>query len=243
MRLKRRYKLFKINSTEICFDPICFVPLGITAYALSYYSAFLLKIDFPSVESIVLGIIAAFSFFFFNTLHELAHILIAKKYGLSMKQITLLMGRMDSHMSGTPENWWQEFSTAIFGSLINLIFALLFVHLKGLFTMPEISLSNEFLLLIDYLIFTNIVIGIFNIMIPVLPLDGGHIMRSVLWGISKNYTFATRFTLRFNNVLGILLTAFGLIMGEYFYVLGFLGVFILYQSRREQKKFHKYGKT
>ncbi|MDA2936363.1 hypothetical protein MYX06_04060 [Patescibacteria group bacterium AH-259-L05] len=243
MRLKRRYKLFKVNSTDIHFDPVWFIPFGITAYALSYYSTFLLKMNFPSAKLIILGIIASFSFFFFGTLHELAHIVIGEKYGLSMKRITLFMGRMDSHMSGTPQNWWQEFSTALFGSLINFLLVFIFVHIKEMFIALGISLSPEFSLLLDYFILINIIIGIFNIMIPVLPLDGGRIMRSVLWGLSKNYIFATRFTLRFNNILGIMLAAFGIIMGEYFYVLGFVGVFILYQSRREQKKLHKYGET
>lgn len=241
MRLKRRYKLFKINSAEICFEPVWFIPFGITSYALSYYSSYILGIDFPSIMMIMIGIIASFSYFFFSTIHELAHVFIAKQYGLEMRRIALFMGRMDSHISSTPENWWQEFSTAIFGSLINALFAFLFVHIKETLIMFGISLSTEMLLLINYLIFINVIIAVFNLIIPALPLDGGRILRSLLWAITKDYTLATTISLWISIVFGIFVTAFSLVLGGYFYVFGFIGIFILYSTRREQKKLRKYG--
>lgn len=239
MCIKQGYKLFKINSTEIYFDPIWIIPFSITSYALSYYSAFMLDIELYSAKPILIGITASFSFFLFSTLHELAHIVIAKKYGLSMKRITFLLGRMDSHISGTPKNWWEEFSVSLFGPIVNLIFVFLFVHLKSMFIVLEISLSNELSLLINYFILINIAIGMFNVLIPALPLDGGRIMRAMLWALTKNYTLATTITLWINALLGIILVAFSIILGGHFYIMGFIGIFILYQSRREQKKLYQ----
>jgi CBS domain-containing protein len=72
---------------------------------------------------------------------------------------------------------------------------------------------------IGYLVWINIALAIFNL-IPAFPLDGGRVLRSVLWGFRKNLQWATRVTSRLGSGFGILMIVFGL----YFIIRGqFIG--------------------
>ena len=65
----------------------------------------------------------------------------------------------------------------------------------------------ELLIALDYLAFLNLMLAIFN-MIPAFPLDGGRVLRSLIWMFSGRVGFATRIAATIGQGLGLLLMAY-----------------------------------
>jgi len=133
------------------------------------------------------GLVTGVLFFASVLLHELAHSLVAIRRGLPVRDITLFIFGGVSEISEEPETPATEFLMALVGPLTSLV-------LGGLFLAASIVLrgGGEFLFaLCLYLGEINISLGLFNL-IPGFPLDGGRVLRSILWHRSRNLPRATR---------------------------------------------------
>src|SRR5579864_1611916 len=112
-------------------------------------------------------------------LHELAHSLVARRRGLPVQSITLFIFGGVSNIEREPPSPGIEFQLAFVGPLTSLVIGvacfLLQVPLRGSNTPLEGILY--------YLAVTNILLGLFNLM-PGFPLDGGRVLRSIIWTIT-----------------------------------------------------------
>jgi len=147
-----------------------------------------------------LAIIASLLFFGSVLLHELAHSLVAKARGLPVRRINLFLFGGVSNIEREPSSPGTEFWMAIVGPLTSIILGFILLLGSGLITSTAIVVSNpgDFLAqlpplstLLIWLGSVNIFLGLFNL-VPGFPLDGGRILRSILWGISDNLRLATR---------------------------------------------------
>lgn len=149
------------------------------------------------------GISALAALLFFGSVlaHELAHSLVAQAQGVPVRSITLFLFGGVSNIQREPKSPKDEFLMAILGPLTSIVigFVLLFVA-NLVIPMPEGSIANPgqvvgnwgpFATLILWLGTINIVVGLFN-MIPGFPLDGGRVLRAILWAIIGNLRRATR---------------------------------------------------
>jgi Zn-dependent protease len=160
-------------------------------------------------------------------LHELAHSLVARRRGLPVKSITLFIFGGVSNIEMEPGTPGIEFQMAFVGPLTSLLIGaicfLLQVPLRG---------SNSPLEgILFYLAVTNILLGFFNL-IPGFPLDGGRVLRSIIWRITGNLQQATRvasLTGQFIAYLFILLGIWIFFVGDILdgIWLGFIGWFLL----------------
>lgn len=164
---------------------------------------------FPSIHpewstglNLILGIIASLLFFASVLAHELAHSLVAISRGLPVKRITLFLFGGVSNIQKEPASPGTEFLMAIVGPLTSIVLGLLFLLLGNLaggyqlvpsLTNPIRALQglNPLSTLLIWLGPINILLGVFNL-IPGFPLDGGRVLRSILWGITNNLRVATR---------------------------------------------------
>jgi len=149
-----------------------------------------------------LAVIASLLFFASVLAHELAHSLVAKAQGLPVRNITLFLFGGISNIQREPPSPRAEFLITIVGPLTSFIIGFILIFAGGLTTVAAIStnVTNPMELVAQFgptttillwLGWINILLAIFNL-IPGFPLDGGRVLRSILWAITNNLRRATR---------------------------------------------------
>jgi len=134
------------------------------------------------------GMGIATSFFFFASVlfHEMAHSLVAQRYKIRVVSITLFIFGGVARIEREPSKAIQEFNIAVAGPIASFFLCGLFYAIV-LFR-PEQTMTGSVALTISE---TNLALGLFNLL-PGFPLDGGRIFRAIVWGITKNFSKATR---------------------------------------------------
>ncbi len=134
----------------------------------------------------IMGIIAALLIFVSVLLHEIAHSLVANARGIPVHSITLFLLGGASNMEEEPQKPAAEFAVAIVGPVTSLIIAAIF---WGFSKIPA-DASSPLAAMLSYMAIINMYLGIFNLL-PGFPLDGGRVLRSIIWGATGNLTRAT----------------------------------------------------
>src|SRR5258708_18746590 len=132
-------------------------------------------------------------------LHELAHSVVAKHFGLPVRRIVIYFLGGVSEIEREPETPGREFAVAVAGPALSFALAGIFWGVWE--ALPSTTDSSPTGLLVAiYLVFAvwtaNLVVGVFN-MLPGLPLDGGRVLRSIVWAVTKkamNGTIAAAWT-------------------------------------------------
>jgi Zn-dependent protease/CBS domain-containing protein len=138
------------------------------------------------VVYLIMGLVSAFLLFLSVLLHELAHSLVAKAKGVPVKSIVLFI-------FGGVSNFEQEAPTAGIDFLISIVGPLTSLALAVLFFLLWQPLANHpsaVSAILTYLAATNLILGIFNL-IPGFPLDGGRVLRAIVWKITGKQHKAT----------------------------------------------------
>jgi Zn-dependent protease/predicted transcriptional regulator len=153
-----------------------------------------------------MGIAGALGLFLGIIIHEFAHSLVARHYGLPMKGITLFIFGGVAEMEGEPPSPKVEFLMAIAGPVTSIIIALIFLGLASWVRQAQISLPVYGVL--QYLGAINGLLAAFNLL-PAFPLDGGRVLRSILWGVKKDLRWATRISSQIGYAFAIILIVSG----------------------------------
>ena len=167
----------------------------------------------------LLGIAAALVIFASVLLHELAHSLVARARGMSVNSITLFILGGVSNLEDEPEKPKIEFSMAIVGPLTSLVLGGIFFGLFWLSGGDIETPQGAFLYIIGYL---NLVLAIFNLL-PGFPLDGGRVLRSIIWSATGSLLKATNIAAAVGRFFGWALIIVGLLSVFGFVGLGLLG--------------------
>ncbi len=155
----------------------------------------------------ILGLAAAMLLFLCVLLHELGHSVVARHHGLPVDCVTLFLFGGVARIMGGPKRPAVELQVALAGPLVtagiawscSLIGRTMTSH--GLFSFVTLAL-------LQYLVVVNIGLLCFNLL-PGFPLDGGRVMRALLWAGSGNVRWATRVASTVGAVLGIALAGLG----------------------------------
>jgi Zn-dependent protease/CBS domain-containing protein len=149
------------------------------------------------------GLITSFLFFASVLVHELMHSLVAIRQGIQVSAITLFILGGVSQITGEPKSAADEFRMAGAGPLSSLILGGIFLGIY--FTLRDVpGTAAQFITAISYYLgFINILLGIFNL-IPGFPLDGGRVLRSLIWWRTNNLQSATRLASNVGRVFGFL---------------------------------------
>lgn len=156
----------------------------------------------------LMGIVGAAGLFASIIFHEFWHSAVARHFGLPMKGITLFIFGGIAEMSQEPDRPKTEFLMAVAGPVASVLLGFGFYGLQSVTQAggePTV-LSGVF----GYLAFINWLLAGFNIL-PAFPLDGGRILRSVLWSIRDDLMGATRVVCRIGSGFGIALIGLGII--------------------------------
>jgi Zn-dependent protease/CBS domain-containing protein len=156
------------------------------------------------------AIITSALFFVTLLLHELAHSLLAKSRGLRVRAITLFALGGVSQIETDPADAKSEFWIAIVGPLSSFAIGLLLVGLARLSGWTSSSEPQSPLIaVLLWLGYINFGLAFFN-MIPGYPLDGGRVLRAIIWWINGNADRATRFAAQVGQVVAFLFILYGL---------------------------------
>jgi Zn-dependent protease/CBS domain-containing protein len=152
---------------------------------------------------LAMGLITAFLFFASLVLHEIAHALAARRHGLPTRGITLwMLGGVAG--SGAPfPSAGVEARIALAGPAVTAVLGVVLVAAGQIAGLPDAPAA-----VLEWLGWTNLLLLAFN-MFPALPLDGGRLLRAVLWRISGRLLTATHVASRVSQVLAVMLIALG----------------------------------
>lgn len=153
-----------------------------------------------------MGAIGALGLFASILFHELSHALIACRRGVKMNGITLFIFGGVAEMESEPEDARTELLTAIAGPAATVVLIAVLWPLASLATLQEWPLLVRATL--SYLATINLVLLIFNA-IPAFPLDGGRVLRAVLWSRRGDIRAATKTASSIGSGFGLLLIVLG----------------------------------
>jgi Zn-dependent protease len=189
MMFGKRIRLFKLFGFEVRIDWSWIILAILVAWSLSV-GFFPFRFRNLSTETYwLMGIVGALGLFFSIIFHEMSHSLVARRYGMPMKGITLFIFGGVAEMGEEPSSAKTELMMALAGPISSIVMALVFYGIsllgrQGEWPQPVIGV-------IQYLSYINGLLAGFNL-IPAFPLDGGRILRSILWGWKSNLRWATR---------------------------------------------------
>jgi Zn-dependent protease/CBS domain-containing protein len=157
--------------------------------------------------AVIVGLLASVLFFVSVLLHELAHSFVAKARGLPVHDITLFILGGVAQIGEEPQTPVTEFIMALVGPLTSIILGALF----GVLAFLASPISEPLSALGLYLGGINVILGLFN-MIPGFPLDGGRVLRSILWQATGSLQRATRWASLIGQAVAYLFILAGIAM-------------------------------
>ncbi len=193
------------------------------------------------LQGALFGVAATLLLFGSVTLHELGHSMQALKYGVRVRDITLLPIGGIAQMEEIPEDPRQELGIAIAGPLVNFAIAAALIGIgallqaQALITVPELFRSlgaASWAGMLAYLTMANLAMGLFNL-IPAFPMDGGRALRALL-AMRLDYPKATSIAVAVGQGLALLLGLFGFMSSSFTLVL--IAVFVWMGAGQEGKQ-------
>jgi Zn-dependent protease len=201
-----RIRLFSLLGFRVSID--------ISWFFLAFYLVLTLSTSrFPTAlpyqgtnTYLAMGIAGALGLFLSIILHELAHAVMARRFGLPIGGITLFIFGGVAELRQEPKTPRSEFWVAIVGPLASIAIA------AACFVSERVSKAaglSPLTAVLEFLAVTNTALALFNL-VPAFPLDGGRILRSIIWWRTGNLRRATRIAAMFGSGFGIVLVLAGL---------------------------------
>ena len=219
--MRHSWRIGRLLGIDIYVDSSWFVIFILFTWVLStsYYPS-----RFPEWTPFMnwtLGALTCLLLFSSVLVHELAHSLIAIQQGEQVRRITLFILGGVAQISGEPKEPLKEFSMALAGPFTSLILAVLF----WLVSFGLHGVSAPFSAAAFYLAMINVALAVFNLL-PGFPMDGGRILRSILWKVTGNLQKATKIASRAGQAFAFFFIFFGILQVLRGWISGFWLVFI-----------------
>ena len=175
--------------------------LGLSVFPSSYP-------QWATMTHWVVAAVAALALFASVLAHELAHSFVALAKGLEVRSITLFIFGGASNLGADTEKPGDEFQVSIAGPLMSLLIGGLALFAWRSMAPDTSREAQPVDALLFYLGWMNVGVGLFNLL-PGLPLDGGRVLRSIVWQATGNMERATTVASRAGQVVGWLIVAYG----------------------------------
>jgi len=173
----------------------------------------------------LMGLTTALLLFASVLAHELSHALVAQSRGVPIEGITLFLFGGVAEMAQEPESPKQELLLAAAGPVMSGVLAGVFYTATAV--AARLGWPAAVVIVLKYVGLLNLVLVAFNI-VPGFPLDGGRVLRAILWHVTRNLRRATYISTRIGVGVAILLMAYGVLLllgrtwsGLWFVFIGF----------------------
>ncbi len=198
-------RLGKIAGIEIGINYSLLLIAALVTYQLASYVLPTRAPGFDDTAYVYGGVLGAMLFFASILWHEMAHALMAKFYRIGVRRIVLFFLGGIAEIEDEPRKAYQEFWIAIVGPLSSLLLGGIFLGLSAFAAAGSVLEQVLF-----WLGVINVMLAIFN-MIPGFPLDGGRVLRAILWWISGSYLKATRWASYMGQSVAYLMITLGIL--------------------------------
>jgi Zn-dependent protease/CBS domain-containing protein len=203
--VKGNFTLGKVFGIRLQIHYTWFVIFVLVTYSLILYPS---EFFHPLHTRIVLGILASILFFASIIAHELAHSIVAVRNQIPVQQITLFVFGGVSYITREVTRPKVEIAITIVGPLTSLAISGVFYGMHFLLWEGDQSLAAN---LMYWLGTANLILALFNL-IPGFPLDGGRILRALIWHKTQDYYGATRITTRIGQGIAYVFIATGIVV-------------------------------
>lgn len=236
---KRRILLAHISNIPVRIDYRWFLVLAL----MTWITAASLRVIIDNIfTSLIFGLLTTLILFASILFHELAHAFVARWENVDVLEIIIHPFGGLARLKREPDTPRAEFRIAIAGPAASFLLALVFLALMAAFN----TLGKNILAPICFsLALWNFLLAVFNLF-PGYPLDGGRVLRALLWHRGKDLNEATILTGRFGQIIAVVLIAFGLFVvlfrGDFF--TGFwtilVGLFLFDSARSILREIHDF---
>ena len=219
-----RMKLFKLLGFEVRVDASWLVIAVLVTWSLA---SGVFPYLYPGISRETywtMGVLGALGLFASIVAHEFCHSLVARKVGIPMKGITLFIFGGVAEMGDEPPTARAEFMMAIVGPLSSMAIGAVFylIYRYG----ESAGWNTPVNGVIYYIAFINGILAAFNLL-PAFPLDGGRVLRSILWGAKGNLRWATRVSSTIGSAFGLGLIFLGILRFVSGEVIGGVWMFLI----------------
>lgn len=203
-----RITIFKLFGFAVRIDASWLIIAALITWTLA---AGLFPAEYPGLPPgtyWAMGVLGAIGLFVSIVVHELSHSLVARRYGLEMKGITLFVFGGVAEMPEEPPDAKTEFLMAVAGPVASVAIGFVCYALHSVVAgdWPLAAVG-----VLAYLYWINWILAAFN-MVPAFPLDGGRVLRSILWWRWKgDLPRATRIAAAIGSGFGVALMALGVL--------------------------------
>ena len=201
-----RLRVARVLGIPIWVHGSWFVVLGLAVWAMTVAFRDVLP-ELPIAERLVMATVTGLTFFGCLCVHELAHAVVARRFGVRVRGITLFLLGGVAEIRGELPSPGAEFAVAAAGPgtsvAIGSVFALVAEWAGGLgWTAVEAVAFT--------LALVNLGVALFNL-VPGLPLDGGRILRAAIWRRTGSFARATAAASLGGRVVAAVLVAIGIV--------------------------------
>lgn len=205
----RGIPLFSVMGIRVVADYSWFliVALIVGSLSLGWFPSVLP--DRTTIQYVSLGLITAFFFFASVFVHELAHSIVSVLHGIPVSRITLFLFGGVAEISREPSDPTTELKVALAGPIVSAVLAVIFWGVVILFGLGGARPAAQFSFL--YLAVANTFLLFFNLL-PGLPLDGGRVLRALVWRATGSVRRATYMASMAGKALAVIMIAAGLLL-------------------------------
>ena len=211
---RKRFTVAKVYGIPVRIDYRWFVVVALSVWLiagnLQNHAIQVVNVRLPPLDPAtawLLGIITTAGLFLSVFGHELSHALMARAEGIEIDEIVLHPFGGLARLRSEPENPRAELRIAVAGPAASFLFAIL------AFAATKVAALGDYIatvVVFFFLAWGNLLLAVFNLF-PGYPLDGGRVLRAILWRNSGNITQATRMA----GLCGLLVAAVVILFGVY----------------------------
>lgn len=223
--MRSQIKLGRIFGVEIGLHYSWFIIAVLITFSLAGQFG-LTNPDWSSGLRWGLAVVTAILFFASIVIHELSHAMVAKLRGVPVRSITLFALGGVAQMEKEAADAKTEFWMGIIGPITSFVIGVLCLALTFAtgWTPPEFP-AQPLPAMFMWLGYINIVLAIFN-MVPGFPLDGGRVLRAIIWWITGSAKRATTIAARVGQIIAFVMIVYGVM--QFFGGSGFSGLWLAF---------------
>jgi Zn-dependent protease/CBS domain-containing protein len=219
--MKGNISLGKVFGIPLRLHYTWFIIFALVTTSLVLYTV---NQPYPLWQRITLGVLTSLLFFASIITHELAHSILAIRNNIPVKEITLFVFGGVSQITKEATSPKAELSISIVGPLTSLSLAGIFYGLYLLLAGAQQSLAA---ILMYQLFLINVILAVFNL-IPGFPLDGGRILRALVWHRTNDYHRATRIAAKVGQGIAYAFIAGGIAIVVFVPLFWFRGLWLAF---------------
>jgi Zn-dependent protease/predicted transcriptional regulator len=205
----RGFRIGKLFGIEIIIDASWLLVSFLVSWSFaSAFAEILTGSRFDQAVFFGMGVASMFMFFASLVAHELGHSLVARSKGIEVASITLFIFGGVARIKKDPDTPGDELKIALAGPAVSVVLGALLLGVGWLASAVGSMVAAEIFFLVGQV---NIVVAVFN-MIPGFPLDGGRVLRAVIWAIRKDVVKATKIASIAGRVVAAIMIGLGVLL-------------------------------